>query len=206
MPDSGILINEGTDRILGHFTRTIGATDYEIQKSVIDEPFGATYSVSFTTATAFSVANDHIFELMSGADNRTLLRRIRLWQVAAATAAAVKQLQILRLTTAGTGGTAYTPRAVDAVDSVATATCMTLPSSKGAEGFVLADLECALWSTVPTTGLLVPILDERFDDIHSKSPASAAGTGNGIALKLMTADGGSPTVRGYIEFSELNYA
>lgn len=204
MADGYIQINEGSGKKLAYYSRTDanGDTVYN-EKGVQDQPFIPTYVVQFSTALAMSVANAHVWELMAGASKRVILRRLRLWQVVVATAAAIKQWELVTLTSAGTGGGTITPRSTDPADGAAGATCMTAPTVKGTEANIIGDWEQNAWTAVPTTGLLPAFIDESWTDPYAKPPTIAAGTSNGLALKLITSDGASPTVRGYMVFQEV---
>lgn len=198
-----VQINEGTGKSLSYVSFTDEASNSAyVERVSLHEPVSATYTVSITTAISFATANAHLLQIMAGTSKRFALRRLKLWLTAAATAAAIKQMQLVLLTTAGTGGGAITPCAIDRADTTFSGASQTLPSSKGTESDILWEFDCAAWAAVPTTGILPPIIDEEWDDRGSKSIVIPAGTSNGLALKLITSDGGTPTIRGTAKIVE----
>jgi hypothetical protein len=198
-----VQINEGTGKGLSYVSFTDEASNTAYMERVTQaEPVSASYTVSISSGISMATANAHLLQIMAGASKRFAIRRIKLWQVATATAAAIKQIQIVLLTTAGTGGGVITPRALDRADAVFSGSAMTLPTGKGTESDILDEFESASWSAIPTTGILTPLVDEEWDDAHSKSIVIPGGTSNGIAIKLITADGGTPLIRGRVKISE----
>lgn len=186
MAESLIAVTEGAGKNTSTWQRTKNSQTVEDQQVVISEPYLAAYTISVTTAISTGTANSHLLQIMAGASNRVLLRRLTVTQIVNAGAATRCVFQLLRLTTAGSGGTAYTPRALDPVDGAAGATAMTLPSSKGTEGNILGTWAQLIDGATPAVTEL-PILDIVWADDRTKSPAIAAGTSNGLALKNITA-------------------
>lgn len=202
MPHNYLEVTAGSGTKLSTWSRTKNSQTVHDQEVILGEPYLATYTISVATPISAATANAHLLQIMAGTNNRFRLARFRMWQVAVATAAAIKELAIFRLTTAGTGGTAITPRKSDPADGAAEATAMTLPTSKGTEGEQLWTGSAAFFAAVPSTGLLQPLVDLVFDDPRSKAYEVASGTSNGIALKIIPSDGGTPTVRIYAEIVE----
>jgi hypothetical protein len=202
VPDSYVTVLDAeSGKNLATFERTVGGQTVQDQRVVLAEAFLPTYSVSVTTAVSTATANSHLLQIMAGANKRVLLRRIYVTQLANAGANTSAVFQLLRLTTAGTGGTAFTPRQLDPADGNAEATAMTLPSSKGTEGNVLWTGTGILLATAATAGSdMIIDLDYRAG-LRTKPPTIAAGTSNGLALKLITAVA-SATVHIYAEFVE----
>ena len=198
MPDSTVQINEGTGVFLSHWQRTKTSNTVNEAAVVLSEPYLASYSVSVTTAAATATANSHLLQIMAGALNRVVLRRLVVYQMVAAGAATAVNLQLLRLTTAGSGGTSFTPRALDPIDTATAATAQTLPSSKGTEGNILWT---GVMNVAASAGVQQPILDLRWDDPRTRPPVIAAGTSNGLALKNITSLA-TATVHIYAEFVE----
>ena len=189
--DSVVQIDEGTGKYLHYVQRSIASNTTYTQAVAISEPYLPTGTVAVTTAVSLATANSHPFQIMAGPLNRVLLRRLKVTLLAGGTTAGQQAVfQLLRLTTAGTGGTSYTPRNADPADAALAATAMTLPSSKGTEGNIL-------WTE---TGLVAvasnsaqgPVIDIDFTrDLRSRPFTIAAGTGNGLALKNITAVAGA---------------
>lgn len=209
MSDAFVEVTAGSGHKLAHesYTDSNGDTVKD-QKARIGLPFLPSYTVSVATPISMATANAHLLQIMAGANNRLTLVYLRVTQVAVATAAAVKEFALFRLTTAGTGGTSITPRATNPASSAAGSTAMTLPSSKGTEGNQLWTDTGLVFSTVPTTGAADALTLVEWDwrgDLRDQAPEVAAGTSNGLALKIIPSDGGSPTVRIVAMFYERSY-
>ena len=203
MSDSYISVDEGTERKIDHWQRTINSATVDQGRVVLAPTFVPTYVATHATAIAISTANDHIMQLMASADFRYLLRRIEVEQVAAANATAQVEIALYRLSSAGTGGTAVSPVELDPVNDASTAAGMTLPSSKGTEGDLLGIWTAVIQSTI--TNQTAPLLDIKFDGIHLQPPTVAAGTSNGLALKCLDSDS-TATVRTRLTFEELDWS
>lgn len=206
MAESIVQINEGAGKKLHTFQRTIGANAVEDEIILHGEPYLATYAVVPSTAMSMATANDHLVQIMAGASLNVMIRRIRIYQVAAATTAAIASFQLFRLTTAGTGGTAVTPAPLDSSDAASGATAMTLPTAKGTEGTLVGYLTGLLIQTVPTGGpnLATLIAEWDFEKLRTKALRIPSGATNGIAIKHLNANAAA-TVAIEVIISELNF-
>ena len=101
MATSYVSFDEGSTRKVRTFQRTDGSDTVEEWMYAQSESLFATYSVS-AIGIAASTANSHLVQVMAGASNRVGIKRITVYQVAAANAAANFAFDLLRLTTAGT--------------------------------------------------------------------------------------------------------
>ena len=185
--DSVVQIDEGTGKYLHYVQRSIASNTTYTQAVALSEPYLPTGLIAVTTAVSLATANSHPIQIMAGPLNRVILRRLKVTLLAGSTTASQQAVfQLLKLTTAGTGGTSYTPRNADPADPAIAATAMTLPSSKGTEGNIL-------WTETGPVAIASnvaqpPVLDlDWTKDLRSRPPTSAAGTGNGFALKNITA-------------------
>jgi hypothetical protein len=196
---------EGSGKKWHAFDRVIGANTVLGQVVLQGEPYLATY-VTGRSGASWATASDHIFQLMAGASLNLYIRRIRVWQLAMATTAAVGEAQVIRLATAGTGGTTNAINPLDSSDAAAGATSQSLPTAKGTEGVVLWRGTAMFIQTVPTGGPGGATLLYDFDFTHllGKAVRVPAGTANGICLKNTTAVAAS-TVTFTVEFAEANF-
>ena len=185
MGESFLQIDEGTEKKIDHYQRTISGSTVEQGRIVVAPSPVATYSI-VTASTAIASANQHILQIMSGATNRTMLRELKVFQLTAAAALALVEFELYRIDTAGTGGTAITPEPVDTVDAAADSTAMVLPSSKGTEDELLGFWDGVIHATL--TNATKPIIDELWDGVHRKPFTAPAGTSNGLALKCLDTD------------------
>lgn len=208
MAEGFINLTEGSGKKAHTFQRVIGANTVEDEYVLVGEQSLASYNI-VTAAAGISTAtaNSHLLQIMAGASLHVLVRRIRVFQLAVVTTAAIDALEIVRLTTAGTGGTAITPAPRDPADAASGATAMTLPTVKGTEG-TFVDRATAQWTQTIATqagaGLNTLVSEFSWEDLRLKGLRIAAGTANGIALKNPTARaGGTVIVVAYI--TELNY-
>lgn len=179
------------------FNRTIGANSVEDEVTLNGEPYLASYVISTSTAASTATAASHLLQIMAGASLHVYVRRIRVYQFAVATTAAIVTLQLFRLSSAGTGGTAFTPAILDGNDSASGATSMSLPTVKGTEGTLVGIAASQFIQTVPTGGNgMAPLLAEwDFDKLlRSKAIRIPAGTANGLAIKNPTAVAGASVV------------
>jgi hypothetical protein len=201
--DSRVQVNSGTGPYLATVAHTRGAYSDEFGLHHTAESYLPTYSV-VTAAVSTATANSHLLQLMGSSAGRSVLRRVRVHQMAAAGANTAAEVQILRLTTAGTGGTAITPRRMDdAGDVAAGGAAMSLPTTKGTEGDIL--FRGVMMLTVAATVLDPLILELAWSDPRSKGPTVTNSTSAGLAVKLITAVA-SATVIITAEYSEVVYS
>lgn len=191
MAESFINLTEGSGKKAHTFQRVIGANTVEDEVMLPGEQYLATYGIA-TAAAGISVAtaNSHLLQIMAGASLNVYVREIRIFQLAAVTAAAIDAIEIVRLTTAGTGGTAITPAPRDSSDAASGATAMTLAAVKGTEGTFLERASAQWTQTIGTQSggkQAVLVTEFDWDALRSKSIRIAAGTANGIAIKNPTA-------------------
>ena len=173
--------------------RSNGTDTVEQYVQQVAEPYLASYRISSGTAASTATANSHLLQIMAGASLRVCVRRIWVYQAAAATSTSNDQMAIYRLTTAGTGGTALTPASLDPADAASGAAAMLLPTAKGTEGTLIEYRHAILHATDTSIGLN-PIAIFDFTSERTKGLWIAAGTSNGIALKMITSDAAA-TVR-----------
>lgn len=191
MAEAFVNMSEGSGKKAHTDSKTIGANSVHDEYVLMGEPFLATYSVDTASAgTSSATANSHLLQIMAGASLNVYVRRIQIFQLAVATAAAIDAIEIVRLSTAGTGGTAVTPSPRDTTDSASGAAGMTLPTVKGTEGTFVDRCTVQWIQTVGTQsgGSLATLLaDLDFDRLRGKALRIPAGTANGIAIKNPTA-------------------
>lgn len=180
-PGSGDFIATGA-------TYTEASTVVKDQKVILGENYIASYMTGATTSgISTATVASHLLQIMAGAANKIRIRRIEIHQATVTSAAALWQVGIYRLTSAGTGGIALTPAPLDPSDAASGATAMILPSSKGAEGTLIAEGIGYMMQTVAASNQMVnPIIVFDFDRPRSKPLIIAAGTANGIAVKALT--------------------
>jgi hypothetical protein len=187
MATSYVSFNEGSARKVRTFQRTDGANTVEEWLYSLSEPVLDAYTL-VATGIAGVTADSHLLQIMAGASLRVGIRRITIFQEAAANTTRQVKFEMRRLTSAGTGGGAITPRALDPASAAAGATGMTLPTGKGTESATgLMDRYISSVSTT-VTGLLVPVLDADYGNEREKALWIAAGASNGICIKNITAD------------------
>jgi hypothetical protein len=202
MAESYVQITEGGGKKLHTFQRTIGANTTEDEVTIIGEPYLASFVATAQVVT--TTADSHLLQLLAGASLKVRIRRIELWQSAAATTVTVMDLVLLRLSTAGTGGGTITPVPLETTDTVSV-TGMSLPTGKGTEGVTLARATPVMTQTFGAsqqgTG---PLVVWDFGQLRSKPVIIAAGTSNGIAISNNTAvAGGVVTID--VWFDESNF-
>jgi hypothetical protein len=207
MPESFMNFTEGSGKKAHTFQRTIGANTVEDEVIIQGEQSLATYSLVTTTPPAVATAASHLLQIMAGASLNVYVRRIRVWQFTAATAAAFASLQLFRLTTAGTGGITVVTQAFDNADPAPGATGMTLPTVKGSEslnpvGIVVVQYVQTIPTGGPGYGALLGEFD--FDLLRTKALKISAGVANGIAVKNIAATAGASVVVEAV-ISEANY-
>ncbi len=201
--ESLIQVTEGVGKKAHTWQRTISGNTVEDEFTIPGEYPYATY-VALGASVSIATANDHIIQVMAGTTLPVRIRRIRVEQRAAATAAAASVLEIWRLTTAGTGGAAVTPRPLDTADT-AGATAMTLPTAKGTESVQLYAMAHSWRQVVSATGSPADDSMEEWIQMPNGKPLIIpAGTTNGIAVKSTTAIAGA-TVIVTVEFVETNF-
>ena len=198
MAESFVNMTEGSGKKAHTFQRTIGANTIEDEVVLIGEQYLATYECTTAAAgTATTTAASHLLQIMAGASLNVYVRRIQIFQLAVATAAAIDAIEVVRLSSAGTGGTAVTPAPRDTTDSAYSGAAMTLPTGKGTET-TFVDRATAQWTqTIATqTGGMFSSLVAEFDynTLRSKSLRIPAGTANGIAIKNPTARAGATVI------------
>jgi hypothetical protein len=203
MAESSVQVNSGAGPKLRTWNRTIGGVSVEEEAMFLAEQPLAEYTIN-SAAVSIATANDHVMQVMAGATLHVYVRRIRVWQAALATTAAITQFQVLRLTTAGTGGTAIAVSALDTADAAAGATAMTLPTVKGTEGTAIMRPTAIVTQTAPVAGGSSLLLDLDFQSLRGKSLRIPAGAANGIVLKIISATAAA-TVFPQIEVTEANF-
>lgn len=184
---SFIGVNEGDDRNLATVQRSVASTTVEQTEVAPTLPYVPTYTVVTSSPVRISTASSHVVQLLGSTLNRDLLRWIEVTQVGNANAAARVEFEVRRVDTAGTGGTTLTPNPVDPVDPATTARGMTLPSSKGTEGNLLAKRTGTILTT-PTAGHDRVVRFEFDQDVTTKPPTIAAGATTGIVIKNLQTD------------------
>jgi hypothetical protein len=186
MAESIVNVTEGSGKKLHTFNRTIGANSVEDEVILNGEPYLATYGVSPGALATTATANSHMLQIMAGASLHVYVRWIRVYQMVAAGAFTVAQVQVRRLTTAGTGGTAGAQAAFDSGDAAAGATSMTLPTVKGTETVALWD-STMMVTGAAASGTMALVWEFDADRMRTKAIRIPAGTANGICLKNITA-------------------
>lgn len=149
MPISSIAYTDGSGKNWESFQRTRSSTAYENMVVLVGEPAIPTFEV-IATGIATTTSASHLIFIQADGTLITRIKRIYVEQVAAAGAATLAQLQIVRVSTAGTGGGAITARGRDSADTYA-GTIQTLPTVKGTEGVTLLNKRMALSNVAATT-------------------------------------------------------
>lgn len=199
MAESSVNVTEGSGKKLHTDTKSIGGNTVHDEVVLLGEQYLAAYSVAFAQPS-IGTANDHVIQLMAGANNKLRIRRIVIQQRALGGSAGRFDFVVLRLTTAGSGGGSITPAPFDTADAAAGATSQTLPSSKGTESTTL------ITGSLPIAGAN-PIQSDPFkwEQLPNQKPIIVpAGTSNGIAIKVIQ-EVTSASVRGWIEFDESSF-
>ena len=203
MAEAFVNVTEGSGKKLHTFNRTIGANSVEDEVVLLGENYLASYVANGAMSTA--TANSHLMQIMAGASLKVRIRRIEITQQTLATTAAFGVISIYRLTTAGTGGTALTPALLDPGDGASGATQMQLPTVKGTEGANVYTAAAYFMQTAGASSIMpVPMFVADFDRPRSKPLIIAAGTTNGVAIKMETAIAAA-VVRVDIWFDESNF-
>ena len=203
MPVSSVAVTQGSGAYLHTWQRTVSSVNREEQYVQLAEPALPTFS-AIAPAVSAATSASHLLQVMAGASAYVRIHRISVEQVANATSAAAVEIALYRLTAAGSGGTSITPQPFDTGDT-ASATAMSLPSSKGTEASV------ALLRSAVAFRQAVSATSAQYDDVWEwrqtpgKKPIIIpAGTSNGVALKIATGVAGA-TVTIQIEFSETSW-
>lgn len=199
MTASNIQVTQGSGTRLATNSYTEGGVTVHDEKFILGEPYLATYVARANTVSGATSA-DHLMQLMAGASLNVRIRRIRVRQQAAASAVGATVIEVLRLTTAGTGGTTVTPSKLENADAASGGTAMTLPTAKGTESTILWD--DGFWAGTAA----IPVRDtvEWVQLPSSKPIVIAAGTSNGIAIKITTGLA-SLSVTVDVEFAETSF-
>lgn len=200
MSTSSVRVTEGSGPYLWTDQRSVASVNREAQYVLLAEPALPTFT-ALAASISIATANDHVIELMAGSSNYVRIHRIKIEQGGSTSGTAeALTISILRLTTAGTGGTSVTPRPFDTADT-ATATAMTLPSSKGTEGVELLRNVTLVRKAVLATSAQSDDFYEWTAHPRAKPIIIPAGTSNGICVKN-TAAYASASLVVEIEFTE----
>lgn len=191
MADSSINVTEGSGKRLQTYDVTVSSVIVQRQAVVLGEQPLASYIVGSASTISLATAGSHLIQIMAGAGNRIRLRRIEIYQIAAATAVTMGTFVLYRLSTAGTGGTSLAPVALNPADAAADATGMILPTAKGTENGAIVAGTMIAYQTLATGAAPAPSLVWEFDRPRSGPIQIAAGTSNGIAIKNITAIAGA---------------
>lgn len=202
-----VQVDEGTGKKLHGWQRdNVSGNNVIDEIVVLGEPYPAGYATTTPTGgISIATANSHVVEWVAGANLNLYIRRIMIYQVVLATAAAISEWQLWSLTTAGTGGTVQTIYKLDSTDAAAGLTAMTLPTVKGTESNRLWTGAAMVTQTVPTAGGDLLMFDLDFDKmLRGKPPRVPAGVANGITIKNVSGNAAATVaVTAYI--SELAY-
>src|SRR3989304_5291143 len=155
MAESFIEVTESSGKKLWTDTTVVGADTKHAELLKLAEAHSgvASSTIANSVGASTATANSHLLQIMAPASLKVRVRRIEMWQTAMVTAALLMQTALYRLTTAGTGGTSVTPQALDPTDTPG-ATAMTLPSSKGTEGALIAYAAPYMMQTLPASDQL----------------------------------------------------
>lgn len=180
MAVSSVAVTEGSGKNLHTWQRSVSSVNREEQYVQLGEPALPTFAVT-PTSMSTATANSHLLQIMSGASTYTRVYRIDIFQLASAGAATNMHLQIRRLTSAGTGGVGADVYPFDSSDT-ASATAMSLPSSKGTEGVNLYSGVLGMAATATGARLTLDFVEMR-----GKPLIIPTGATNGICIKNITA-------------------
>ena len=188
MAESAILLTEGGGGKKSHtWQRAIGGVNVEDEFVLPGEFPYASYRV-YSGIVSVATAADHILQIMAGSTLNLRIRRWRLKQHNFATAAALRELQLLRLTSAGTGGTVITPAKASTADAAASFTAMTLPTVKGTESTIVDGSPLLYQQAISTTVSGQTSETWEWQQQPGEEPLIiAAGVANGIAFKNIAA-------------------
>ena len=180
----GVADADTPDKYLHTNQRTISSTAREDQYVLQGEGAYPTYSVA-ATGVGITTAASHVLQIMGDGSNYSRLRRITVgvWTPAVGS---TTDFHLYRLSTAGTGGTAKTPAPFDTADTYGGG-AMTLPSSKGTEGALLATFHIFL----PSAGTVGNNDVIWTPPPHGKPIIFGSATSSGIAVKVIAGVAGS---------------
>jgi hypothetical protein len=204
MATSYVSFDEGTARKVRTFQRTDGANTVEEWMYAPSEPPLASYTITALNIAGVT-ADSHLLQVMAGASLRVGIRRITVYQRAAASTTRQARIGIYRLSSAGTGGSAITPDPLDPADAASGATSATLPTGKGTEGVDVGGLHNGIIQSTITNQTVNPLFDVDFGRDREKALWIAAGTSNGIAIKNLVADN-TVTYDLFVRFVEAGWA
>lgn len=203
MAETFVEVTEGSGKKLHALSRTVsGSTVYD-EAVAAAFPHAASYvarGYGLSTATAGS----HLIQLMAGSTNNVYITKIRMFQIAMATALSLGQFSLVRLTTAGTGGTAITPSPLDTTDSASNTTAMTLPTANGTESTTVTTSSGMLIAAVTAAISRPEVLIYDFESLYTKPLRIPSGTLNGLCVRNVAAVAGA-TVAIEISFFEATY-
>ena len=203
--ESFVEVTQGTGTKTHSLQRVIGVNTVEQSVVVRGEPYLASYLVTQggSAGQSIATANTNLVQLLAGASLRVYLRRIRIYQRALATTAAICGFDVVRATTAGTGGTAVTPARRDTTDSASGASVLYGITSPG-----------TLTTTVDASTVFIPqaVMGGQQNgllvDLDYRGPGKAliipAGTANGIVVRNRDAIAAA-TVVIVLDFDEANF-
>ena len=123
-----IAFTDGSGKNWESFQRSRGGIDYQNMVVLLGEQHQPTFT-ALATAISTTTSADHLLFIQADGTLYTRIKRIFIEQVAAAGAATLARIQVLRVSTAGTGGGAITARGLDAADTYA-GTIQTLPTPR----------------------------------------------------------------------------
>lgn len=196
MAEGFVNVTEGSGKKLHTWDRTIGANAVHDEFTLPGEFVYPSYFARFE-GVSIGTANDHVLAIWAGSSLNVRIRRIWIRQAAAAGAANLAVIQVLRTNTTPSGGTAVTMGKADSADATAGYSAATLPSTKGTETGV--PLIVFAFDALATRPFADPIVWEQHPGM--KPIIVPAGTTNGIALKISTAVA-TATVTGWVETVE----
>ena len=176
------------------------------QKVVLGEQYLPTYVLGSQGIASTATSLSHLLQIMAGASLNVRIRRIRVWQVAVATTAALASFVIIRLSSAGTGGTVQTAAPLVPSDGPSGATGMTLPTVKGIETTSISQQGVYFVQTIPTAmaGMSALLVDLEFDSSRGESLFIPAGVSNGIAIKQGVGQAGASVIV-QVDFTEASF-
>jgi hypothetical protein len=155
--------------------------------------------------SSVATTNDDTLQVMAGSTLNVYVRGIRIWQAGLSAAANTVALDLMRVTTAGTGGTVITPRKLNSGDAAAGCTAMSaVPNAtRGTAGDLLGRYRLALSSAQPTNSNGAYVVYEAQTILESIR--IAAGTTNGLVLRVSAGITTAPSIDWELDVTELNY-
>lgn len=205
MTTSYVSFDEGSTKQVRTTERTDPAdgTVYEWMYAA-SEPILDAYTVAATNISG-TTADSHLLQIMSGASNLVGIRRITIYQNAAANTTRQVRFALYRLSSAGTSGSSVTPSKLHPSSASNEAAAATLPTSKGTETDLVGGIHAAIIQSTITNQANGPLLDIEFGNDRERAMWSAAGTGNGMCIKNLVADS-SVTYDIFVRFVEADWA